>query len=414
VTAAAPSIAPYDVRALRAEFPLLSRFVNGRPLAYLDNAATTQKPREVIEAIGRFFEEKNANIHRGVHRLSQEATEAYEDAREAVRRFLDAPDAREVVFLRGTTEAINLVAQSWGRANLGPGDEVLLTEMEHHSNIVPWQLVCAATGARIVVAPVDDAGELVLDELERRLSSRTKLVGVALASNALGTINPVAWIAKRAHAAGALVLVDAAQAVPHGPVSVAALGADFLAFSGHKMYGPTGVGALWARRELLEAMAPWQGGGEMIRSVAFTGSTWAEVPHKFEAGTPDIAGVVGLAAAIAFLERLGPERVAAHEAALLAYATARLEEVEGLRILGTARRKVGLVSFVIEGAHPHDVGTILDQEGVAVRTGHHCAQPLMDRFGVAATARASFAAYTTREEVDALVEGLAKVREVLC
>lgn len=406
--------APPDAlgRALRDRFPILSREVGGKPLVYLDTAATSQKPESVLRAVDAYYRRHNANVHRGVHRLSQEATEAQEATREAVRRFLGAADASEVVFVRGTTEGINLVAQAYGPTAVGPGDEIVVTEMEHHSNIVPWQLLCERTGARIVVAPIDERGELDLAAYEARLGARTRLVAVTHTSNALGTVNPLERVIAAAHAVGARVLVDAAQGVPHARVDVGALGADFLAFSGHKMYAPMGVGVLWARRDLLDRMPPWQGGGEMIRSVRFTGTTYAPPPHRFEAGTPDVGGIVGLGAAIAFLEEVGLDRIAAHEAALLAYATEQLAGQPGLRLVGTARHKAGVVSFVLDGVHPHDIGTVLDQEGVAVRTGHHCAQPAMERFGVSATARASLGVYNTRADVDALGRGLARVREV--
>jgi cysteine desulfurase/selenocysteine lyase len=412
-SAPAPPRGSIDPAALRAEFPLLSRKVHGRPLVYLDNAATTQKPRVVLEAMDRFYRETNSNVHRGVHWLSQAATERFEGARRSVARFLGAADPREVVFTRGTTEAVNLVANAWGRASVGPGDEILVTWMEHHSNIVPWQMLCAATGATLKVVPIDDHGRLEEAAFDRLLSERTRLVAVVHVSNALGTVNPVARIAAKAHAAGALVLVDGAQAVPHLPVDVRAIDADFYAFSGHKVYGPTGIGALYGKRALLEAMPPWQGGGDMIRMVTFEGSTWNDVPQKFEAGTPDIAGAVGLGAALDWLEGVGREGVRTHEAALLAHATAALGEVDGLRILGPAEDKAAVVSFVLEGIHPHDVGTVLDLEGVAVRTGHHCTYPVMQRYGVPATTRASFALYNLASDADALVAGLRRVREAL-
>ncbi len=404
--------ATLDVGRIREQFPILARRVHGRPLAYLDNAATTQKPRAVIEAVRRFYEERNANVHRGAYTLSAEATDAYEGARARVARFVGAADAREIVFTRGTTEAINLVAWTLGLTRLREGDEILVTGMEHHSNIVPWQLVAARTGARLAVAPITDAGDLDREAFRKQLSSRTRIVALAHVSNALGTINPVRELAAEAHEKGALVLVDGAQAVPHLPVDVRDLGCDLYAFSGHKVYGPTGIGALWARRELLEEMPPWQGGGDMILEVRFEGSTWNEVPWKFEAGTPNVAGAVGLAAALDWVAETGLPAIAAHEADLLAYATARLGEIEGLRIVGTAPRKAAVVSFVLDEVHPHDVATFLDADGIAVRAGHHCAQPVMDRYGVPATVRASFAAYNTREEVDALVASLRKVREV--
>jgi len=401
-----------ELARIRADFPALDQKVHGKPLVYLDSAASTQKPRVVIDAVSRLYAEDYANVHRGVYQLAERATRAYEAGREAVRRLLNAADAREVVLLRGTTEAINLVAQSWGRAHVGPGDEILITAMEHHSNIVPWQLLCAERGAKLVVAPIDDDGALVLDELERRVGPRTKLVAATHVSNALGTVNPVRRIVEIAHAAGARVLIDGAQAVARLPVDVQALGCDFYALSGHKLYGPSGIGALWGRAELLEAMPPWQGGGEMIETVTFERSTWARIPHKFEAGTPHIAGGAGLAAAIGYLESIGIERIGAHEDALLAYATEAVRSVPGLRLVGTAPGKVGVLGFVIDGVHPHDAGTILDRAGVAVRAGHHCAQPVMQRFGVPATVRASFGVYNTREDVDALVRGLHGVVEL--
>jgi cysteine desulfurase/selenocysteine lyase len=408
----APALDPRELARLRADFPILDQKVHGRPLVYLDNAASTQKPRAVIDAVSRLYAEDYANVHRGVYQLAERATRAYESGREAVRRLLNASDAREVVLLRGTTEAINLVAASFGRSQVGPGDEILITAMEHHSNIVPWQLLCAERGARLVVAPIDDAGDLILDELERRIGPRTKLVSVAHVSNALGTVNPVREIVERAHARGVPVLVDGAQAVARLPVDVQALGCDFYALSGHKLYGPSGIGALWGRAERLEAMPPWQGGGEMIETVTFEKTTYAPIPYKFEAGTPAIAQAAGLAAAIGYLEAVGVERVGAHEHELLAAATAALAALPGVRVIGTAREKAGVLSFVLDGVHPHDVGTILDREGVAVRAGHHCAQPVMERFGVPATVRASFALYNDRSDVEALARGLRSVLEV--
>lgn len=403
--------APLDVTRLRQDFPILSRQVHGRPLVYLDNAATSQKPLAVIDAETRYYAELNANIHRGVHTLSQEATSAYEAVRDQVRRFINAARREEIVFLRGTTEAINLVAGSYGQ-RFQAGDEILITEMEHHSNIVPWQLLCQRSGAVLRVAPIDEHGELILEEFERLLGERTCLVAVSHLSNALGTINPVRRIIELAHAQGVPVLVDGAQAVPHLGVDVQALDCDFYAFSGHKLYGPTGVGVLYAKAALLDGMPPWQGGGDMIRQVSFAKTTWNDLPYKFEAGTPNIAGVVGLGAAIDYVEGIGMAAIAAHEQDLLAYATARAGDFPGLRPIGTALHKASILSFVLEGVHPHDVGTILDAEGVAVRTGHHCAMPVMEHFGVPATVRASFALYNTRAEVDALFTALGKVREV--
>ncbi|MBX3615226.1 MAG: cysteine desulfurase [Burkholderiaceae bacterium] len=397
---------------LARDFPILSRPVRGRRLVYLDNGATTQKPEAVIEAERRFYRESNANIHRGVHWLSQHATDLYEQARERVQRLLNAASADEIVFTRGTTEAINLVAYSWGRANLKAGDEVVLTGMEHHSNIVPWQLVCEQTGAVLRVVPITDRGELRLDAYESLLGPRTRLVSVVHVSNALGTVNPVARMVELAHAAGAKVLVDGAQAVAHQPVDVQALGCDFYAFSGHKLYGPTGIGALYGRRELLAAMPPWQGGGDMIRTVSFEGSTWADAPQRFEAGTPNIAGAVGLGVAIDYVLAIGLERIAEHEHRLLAHATEAAQRIPGLRLIGTAAEKAGILSFVVDGIHPHDLGTILDAEGVAIRAGHHCAMPVMTRFGIPGTARASFALYNDEADVAALVAAIGKAQQM--
>ena len=402
-----------DVAKVRADFPILSEVIHGKPLVYLDNAASTQKPRAVLDAVTHYYEHDNANVHRGVHTLSERATIAYENARTKVAKFIGAADSSEIVFVRGTTEALNLVASSHGGAVLGEGDEVVLTQMEHHSNIVPWQMACARTGARLRVVPIHDSGELDMQAYASMLGPRTRIVSVAHVSNALGTVNPVAEIVRLAHAAGAKVVVDGAQAVAHGPVDVAALGCDFYAFSGHKMYAPMGIGVLWARRSLLDAMPPWQGGGEMILTVTFEKSTYNVAPHKFEAGTPDVGGAVGLAAAIDYIEAVGRDRIAAHEHELIAYAEAALRAVPSLRMIGTAREKSGAHSFVLDGIHPHDIGTVLDHEGIAVRTGHHCAQPVMERYGVAATVRASFGIYNTIEDVDRLVDGLAKVRELL-
>ncbi len=401
-----------DVTRIREDFPALALSVRGRPLVYLDNAATAQKPRAVIEAEARFYREQCANVHRGVHYLSEKATEAYEGARAKVARFVNAASAKEIVFTRGTTESINLVASTFGRARVREGDEILLTEMEHHSNIVPWQMLCEERAARLVVAPVDDRGQVELGEFEALFSERTRLAAFTHVSNALGTVNPVRRMVEIARRRGVPTVVDGAQAVPHLAVDVAVLGCDFFAFSSHKAFGPTGVGALWGRLEHLEAMPPYQGGGEMIRKVAFDKTEYAPPPFKFEAGTPNIAGAVGLGAAIDYLETLDRQAVAAHESDLLGYATAALGEVPGLRLIGTAEEKIGVLSFVLDGVHAHDVGTILDREGVAVRSGHHCAQPLMKRFGVAATARASFAFYNTRDEVDRLLGAIEQVRQV--
>jgi cysteine desulfurase/selenocysteine lyase len=404
--------APFDVRAIRRDFPILCERVHDKPLVYLDNAATTQKPRRVIDRLNAFYRRENANVHRGVHLLSERATDAYEDARQTVCRFLNAADPKEIVFVRGTTEAINLVAQSYGRSHVGSGDEIVITMMEHHSNIVPWQILCEQTGARLRVAPITDDGDIHLDAYEALLSARTKIVAVVHVSNALGTINPIAEIVRIAHAGGIPVLVDGAQAVAHMPVDVRALDCDFYAFSGHKVFGPTGIGVLYARASLLDAMPPYQGGGDMISAVTFERTLYNVPPYKFEAGTPDIAGAIGLAAALEYVEAIGLDHVNAHEHELLAYGTAALSQVPGLRLTGTAAHKAGILAFVLEGVHPHDIGTILDREGVAIRTGHHCCQPLMDRLGVPATARASLALYNTREEVDALARALDKVREV--
>ena len=402
----------FDIQAIRRDFPALHQQVHGRPLVYLDSAATALKPQSVIDAVVNVYARDCANIHRAVHLLSQRATKAYEDARTKVARFVNAPSPKECIFVRGTTEAINLVAFSWGRANLREGDEVLVTGLEHHSNIVPWQMACEATGAKLVVAPVDDGGEVRLDAFEKALGDRTRLVATAHVSNTLGTIQPAKEIVRLAKSRGALVLFDGAQAVPHIPVDLADLGADFYAFSGHKLYGPTGIGVLWGRKSLLDEMAPWQGGGDMIRSVTFEETTYNVVPHKFEAGTPNIAGAIGLGAAVDYVDALGMDQVAAHERELLAYATKRLEAIDGLRIIGEAKDKVGVLSFVMDTAHPHDIGTIVDMEGVAIRTGHHCTQPLMERYGVAATARASLGVYNDESDIDALVKALEKVKEM--
>lgn len=397
---------------VRQDFPILQQQVHGKPLVYLDNAATAQKPRSVIESVRRFYENDNANIHRGVHTLSERATLAYENARQKVRAYLNAPSEKEIIFVRGSTEGINLVAASFGRKFIGPGDEVLITAMEHHSNIVPWQLLCEQTGARLRIAPLDDRGDVVLDVFERLLSDRTKLVSVAHVSNALGTVNPVEEIVALAHRHGVPVLLDGAQALPHMRVDVQALDCDFYVFSGHKVFGPTGIGVLYGKTRWLEAMPPYQGGGDMIRAVTFEKTTYSELPHKFEAGTPHIAGVVGLGAALDYLQTLDWASLMQHEHDLLAYGTAALLSVPGVRLIGTAQRKASVLSFVLDGVHPHDIGTILDQEGVAIRTGHHCAQPVMDHFGVPATARASLAFYNTREDLDRFVAALMKVKEI--
>jgi cysteine desulfurase / selenocysteine lyase len=405
--------ASFDVEKRRRDFPILEQRVHGKPLVYLDNAATTQKPLKVIESLSRYYRELNANIHRGVHTLSQKATEEYEATRRRVQRFIHAQDSREVIFVRGTTEAINLVAQSYGRTRFKPGDEILISEMEHHSNIVPWQLLAQQTGAVLKVIPINDAGELILEAYERLLGPRTRLVSVVHISNALGTINPIRAIIERAHALGVPVLIDGAQAVAHIPVNVQTLDCDFYAFSGHKLFGPTGIGVLYGKAELLEAMPPYQGGGDMIKRVSFDKTIYNDLPYKFEAGTPPIAGPIGLGAAIDYVDEVDLEVIGQHEHALLAYATERALEVPGLRLIGTAREKASILSFVMDGIHPHDLGTILDHEGIAIRTGHHCAMPVMEHFKVPATARASFAFYNTHAEIDRLIEALREARRIL-
>jgi cysteine desulfurase/selenocysteine lyase len=401
------------VEGCRFHFPLLRREVNGKPLVYLDNAATSQKPQVVIDAIMKYYHEENSNIHRGVHYLSTKATEAYEQARVKVQQFINARSIQEIIYVRGTTEGINLVAATYGRKNVREGDEVLISAMEHHSNIVPWQMLCEEKKAKLRVIPMNDAGELLLDEYEKLLTARTKIVGLAHISNALGTINPIRTMVELAHRRGIPVLVDGAQAVPHMKVDVQELDCDFYTFSSHKMFGPTGVGILYGKKELLEAMPPYQGGGDMIKSVTFEKTIYNDLPYKFEAGTPSIAGGIGLGAAIDYMKRMDMQAVAAYEKELLTYATKKLSAIAGLRIIGTAKEKASVISFVLEGIHPHDIGTILDLEGVAIRTGHHCAQPVMRRFGIPATARASFAFYNTKEEVDVLVSAIEKVKEVL-
>jgi len=410
--AVGPSPADPGISRLRDDFPILSRKVHGKPLVYLDNAATTQKPRAVIAAIRRYYCTSNANVHRGVHALSDRATQAYEEARGRVARFLNAREDREIVFVRGATEAINLVAQTYGLLRLREGDEVLVTAMEHHANIVPWQMACDRAGAHLKVAPIEASGELDLAAYERMLSPRTRLAAVTHVSNALGTVNPVREMIGMAHARGVPILVDGAQAVPHIPVDVQALGCDFYVFSGHKLYGPTGIGALYGKAEHLEAMPPYQGGGDMILRVTFEKTTYNAIPWKFEAGTPNVGGAVGLRAAIDYLDAIGLAAVSAHEGELLAYATEEVGKIPGVRVVGTAREKTGILSFVVEGVHPHDIGTILDHEGVAIRAGHHCAMPLMDRLGLPGTARASFGLYNTPAEVDLLAAGIRKAREV--
>ena len=411
--AAGTDASGFDVQTIRADFPILRRRVHGRPLVYLDNAATTQKPQAVLDALTRYYTETNANVHRGVHHLSEIATIGYDGARSKVRAFFNAASDREIVFTRNATESINLVAHAFARPALAAGDEVLISAMEHHSNIVPWQLACADRGARLRVAPIDDRGGLILDQFERLLSERTRLVAVTHMSNALGTVNPVAEIVRLAHARDVPVLVDGSQAAYHMPVDVQALGVDFYAATGHKLYGPTGIGVLYGREALLERMPPFLGGGDMIASVTFEKSTWNELPYKFEAGTPHIEGAIGLGAALDYISGVGLDAISRHEADLLAYGTRMLESMPGVRLVGTAPHKASILSFVMENIHPHDIGTIVDREGVAIRTGHHCAQPVMHRFGVPATARASLAMYNTREELDALGAALRKVHEVL-
>jgi cysteine desulfurase / selenocysteine lyase len=402
----------FDVEAVRQDFPILHQQVHGKPLVYLDNAASAQRPVQVIEAVGEYYRRDHANVHRGVHELSQRATDAFEGAREKVRRFINAASSKEIIFTRGTTEAINLVAQSWGRNTLGAGDEIAITHLEHHANIVPWQIVCEQTGATLKVIPMTQSGEIDLEAARRIIGGRTRLLAFGHVSNALGTIHPVAELVALARSAGALVLLDGAQGVPHMRVDVAALDCDFYAFSGHKMFAPTGIGVLWGREALLRAMPPWQGGGDMILAVTFDKTTYNDLPWKFEAGTPHIAGAIGLGAAIDYLERLHFESAAAWEQELLEYATAAVSEIDGLRVIGTAPHKAAVISFSLDGVHPHDIGTIVDHAGVAIRTGHHCAMPVMEYYGVPATARASFAFYNTKAEADSLVEALRQARKV--
>ncbi len=402
----------FDIQKVRADFPILTEIVHGKPLVYLDSANTSQKPVSVLKAMDDYYRHDNGNIHRATHLLSERATKAYEGARKKVARFINAPDEKSIVLTTGTTDGINLVAQTYGRMVLRPGDEVILSWLEHHSNIVPWQIVCEQTGAQLKVVPISDRGEIDLDAYHSMLSRRTKIVAMGHISNALGTINPVRAIVEAAHAHGAVVLIDGAQAVPHVVVDVTALDCDFYVFSSHKMFGPTGSGVLYGRKSLLEAMPPYRGGGDMIASVTFEKTTYNVVPYKFEAGTPNIVGVVGLGAAVDYLSAIDRAGAIAHEDDVLAYGTERLRQVAGVRLIGEAREKTGVLSFVIEGVHPHDVGTVLDREGIAVRTGQHCAQPVMDRFGIAATIRASLAIYNTREDVDALVDSLQRVRQV--
>src|ERR1043166_1593479 len=406
------AVAVFDDNRIRKDFPILHQTVHGKPLVYLDNAATSQKPQAVIDAISHFYATDCSNIHRGVHQLSERSTRNYEEARIKIQQFIHAADPREIIFVRGTTEGINLVAQTYGRANVGPGDEIVISALEHHSNIVPWQILSEEKGAALRVAPINDRGEILLDESESLLSQRTRLVSIAHISNALGTINPVRRMVELAHRRGIPVLLDGAQAAPHMKVDVQEIGCDFYVFSGHKLYGPTGIGVLYGKASLLDEMPPFQGGGDMISSVTFEKTTYNTLPYKFEAGTPNIEGTIGLAAAIDYVNRLGLDKIAAYEAEFLEYGTEKLSRVPQLRLVGTAREKAAVLSFVIDGVHPHDVGTILDHQGIAVRTGHHCAQAVMDRFGVPATTRASLAFYNTREEIDALVAGIGKVKEI--
>jgi len=410
--AVAVSKIKYDVNRIREDFPILKKMVHGKNLVYLDNAATTQKPNYVIDKVNKYYTTMNANIHRGVHALSQEATEAFEGARIQIKQFINALGKNQIIFTRGTTEAINLVASSYGRANIKEGDEIIISHMEHHSNIVPWQLLCKEKNSKLRVIPINDNGELILEEFERMVNKRTKFISIVYVSNSLGTINPVKDIINYAHQFNIPVLVDAAQAVNHLTVDVQDLDCDFLAFSGHKIYGPTGIGVLYGKVELLDAMPPYQGGGDMISKVTFEETTYNELPHKFEAGTPDIAGAIGLGAAIEYVTKIGIDNIKEHERILLEYATKQIAQVPGLRIIGTAKEKTSVLSFVLENIHPHDIGTFLDFEGVAIRTGHHCTQPLMKRFNIPATSRASFGMYNTKEEVDVLVNGLKKIIEV--
>lgn len=402
-----------DIYSIRNQFPILQREVKGKPLVYLDNAATSQKPKVVIDALTNYYSGYNANIHRGIHTLAEEATAAFEETRETVRQFIGASSTEEIIFTRGTTEGINLVASSWGRANLKAGDEIIISTLEHHSNIVPWQMIAAEKGAILKVVPVTDEGEFIFEAFEQMLSAKTKFVSLVHASNALGVINPVKKVIDASHAVGALVLIDGAQSSVHLDINLQELNCDFFAFSGHKVYGPTGVGVLYGKKSLLEAMPPYQGGGEMIREVSFSGTTYNDLPYKFEAGTPNIADVIALKAALDFISRLGKSAIAEHEHTLLTYATSQLKSVPGLKIIGDIEHKVSVVSFIIEGIHPQDTGILLDNQGIAVRTGHHCTQPLMHRLGIPGTSRASFAVYNTLEEIDALVKGLLKVKKML-
>ena len=402
----------FNVNKVRDDFPILKQWINGHPLVYLDNGATSQKPQSVIDAIVNYYTTTNSNVHRGVHTMSQQATDGYEGARSKVRQFINAGEDREIIFTRNTTEGINLVAHSYGRQNIGPGDDIIVSNMEHHSNIVPWQMLCEEKGANLRVVPIDDSGELLMDEYEKMLSHRTKLVSITHVSNALGTILPAAEIVRMAHAHGAPVLLDGAQAVPHMPVDMKELDCDFYVFSGHKLFGPTGIGILYGKAEYLEAMPPFLGGGEMIKSVTFEKTIYNDLPYKFEGGTPDIAGAIGLGAAIDYVNNLGFDVITAHEEELLRYGTDALSSIAGLKIIGTAPHTTGILSFIMDVAHPHDIGTILDEQGIAIRTGHHCAQPVMQRFQIPATARASLAFYNTKGDIDALVKGIDRVLEV--
>ncbi len=402
----------FDVNEVRKDFPVLHQMVNGHPLVYLDNGATSQKPRAVIDTVSHYYETYNANIHRGVHFLSENATREYEAARDTAQKFINAADRREVIYVRGTTEGINLVAQAYGRPRLKAGDEIVISTMEHHSNIVPWQMLCQQTGAKLKVVPVTDEGEFEFEAYLKLLGPKTRIVATVHLSNSLGTINPVKKIVEAAKAQGAMTLLDGAQSVPHIPVDVQDIGCDFYAFSGHKVFGPTGIGVLYGRQELLDDMEPYQGGGDMIRTVSFEETTYNDLPHKFEAGTPNIVGAIGLAAALDYVSNLGIDAIAAHEDDVVAYATEKVADIPGIRIIGTAPEKSGIISFLMDGVHPHDIGTVLDSQGIAIRAGHHCTMPLMKRFGVAATSRASFALYNTKEEADALVAGILKVKEM--
>jgi cysteine desulfurase/selenocysteine lyase len=412
MTTAANAKIPFDVQRVRRDFPIFRDPLNGMPLIYLDNASTAQKPQAVLDSLMRFYTQECANIHRGVHYLSERATESYETSRSKLRSFLHASSNNEIIFVRGTTEAVNLVAQTYGRTHVGPGDEVLISTMEHHSNIVPWQMLCEEKGGRLRVVPINTVGEFIFEQYEKLLSPKTRLVAVTGVSNALGTVNPVREIIRLAHERGIPVLIDGAQMVPHMPVDVRALDCDFFVFSGHKMYGPTGIGVLYAKERLLDLMPPYQGGGDMISSVTFEKTTYEALPYKFEAGTPNVAGAIGLGAAVDYLQSIGLENISAHEQELLRYCSLRLGAMDALRIIGTAKDKSSVISFILKGVHPHDIGTILDNEGIAIRAGHHCAQPVMDFYGIPATARVSFGLYNTREDIEALMRGLKKVKEV--